>query len=498
MALELKQNLKLDQRLVMTPQLQQAIKLLQLSRQELIEVIQEELEINPVLEELSHEAVNETPTEKAPNETEDIPSPEIHVESTQEVQSDRQANDFDWENYLTEYSYTPPGTGYQTPDDEQPSFENFVSKKDTLFEHLVWQLKMCKMNDQDEAVGFEIIGEIDDDGYLKSEHAVEEISIRLEKPVSQIERVLQKIQEFDPTGVGARNLRECLLLQYKFLGIHHRLVFELINKYLPELEKKQYQFIAKDLDITIEDISQAMNIIATLEPRPGRNFAGDPVHYITPDIYLFKVGDEYSIILNEDGMPKLRISNYYRNALLSGRITSASGKDEKTKQQTETRDYIQERLRSASWLIKSINQRQKTIYKVVQSILKFQREFFDKGIEYLRPLVLRDVADDIEMHEATISRVTRNKYVHTPRGIFELKYFFNSSINAHEGEDIASESVKNAIKQLISEEDPRKPLSDQKIVQLLGKKNIDIARRTVAKYREMLGILSSSKRKKIL
>jgi RNA polymerase sigma-54 factor len=217
----------------------------------------------------------------------------------------------------------------------------------------------------------------------------------------------------------------------------------------------------------------------------GRNFSGDDAHYITPDVYIYKLGDEYTVVLNDDGLSKLRISNVYRSALKHGAIPTGT-----------TKEFVQDKLRSAMWLIRSIHQRQRTIFKVTESIVKFQRDFLDKGIAYLKPLILRDVADDIGMHESTVSRVTSNKYVHTPQGIFELKYFFNSSIARSTGDDIASEAVKNHIKQLVSQEDPRNPYSDQKIVELLKTQGIEIARRTVAKYREVLCILPSSKRKK--
>jgi RNA polymerase sigma-54 factor len=289
------------------------------------------------------------------------------------------------------------------------------------------------------------------------------------------------IQRFDPVGVASRDLRECLLVQARTFGLD-QLVLDVLDKHLGNLEKKNYAAIAKDLKCAVEEVYDVAQVIAELEPRPGRNFITEEPQYITPDVYVHKVGEKYFVQANDDGMPKLKISGFYRAAMAG---------DPKAK------EYIQGKLRSAQWLIRSIDQRRKTIVKVTECIVDKQMEFFELGIEYLKPMILRDVAETVGMHESTISRVTSNKYVHTPRGIFELKYFFNSAIRRDDGQDdIASESVKQAIKKIITEEDHKNPHSDQKIVEILASDGIMIARRTVAKYREMLGILSSSKRKK--
>jgi RNA polymerase sigma-54 factor len=299
-----------------------------------------------------------------------------------------------------------------------------------------------------------------------------------------LEEVLPFVQEFDPPGVGARDIKECLLIQAKQLQEDtHDLVF-LINNHLKDLEKKNFDGIAKAMNRDLEDIIEMSKIIYDMEPKPGRIFAAQDTHYVTPDVYVYPVGEEYVVSLNEDGLPRLRISNFYKNVLKS---TDAS---------KVTQEYIQDKLKAAVWLIKAIHQRQRTIYKVTESIVKHQRDFFDKGPAFIKPMILRDIANDIGMHESTISRVTTNKYVHTPRGIFELKYFFNSGINRSNGEALASESVKLKIKEMIDKEEPKSPLSDQKIVEILKKEGIEIARRTVAKYRDVLGILPSSKRKK--
>ena len=300
----------------------------------------------------------------------------------------------------------------------------------------------------------------------------------------EILETLKIIQTFDPVGIAARDTRECLLIQTKFENLGGTIVEKIIIDHMDNLENKRYDKIARDLCISPHEILSAVSIITNLEPKPGRLYNDDETIYISPDIYVFKVGDDYEIVLNEDGMPKLRINNYYKEILNS---KDSLGKD--------TREYIQEKLKSAAWLIKSIHQRQRTIYKVTESIVQFQRNFFDKGVTHLKPLVLRDVAEHIQMHESTISRVTTNKYVHTPQGVFELKYFFNSAINSMEGDSIASESVKEHIKNIIKSEDKKKPFSDQEVADILKGHNINAARRTVAKYRETLGILPSRKRR---
>jgi RNA polymerase sigma-54 factor len=326
-----------------------------------------------------------------------------------------------------------------------------------------------------------ILGNIDADGYFK-DPPLHELSADLGVEQDLCEEVLERIQTFDPTGVGARNLAECMLIQAMACGQDDDLVVKMIRSHLGNLEKKNYQAIARDLKQPLEEIYEAAKVIMDFDPRPGRQYSSDDPHYVTPDVYIHKVGDKYFVVPNDDGLPKLKISGFYRNAMGNSNAS---------------KDYVQDKLRSAQWLIRSIQQRQRTIIKVTESILKFQREFFDKGIAHLKPLILRDVAEDIGMHESTVSRVTTSKYVHTPQGIFELKFFFNSGISRTNGEDLASQAVKSKIKELVAGEDPKRPHSDQKIVELLKKGGIDIARRTVAKYREQLGILSSSKRKQV-
>ena len=491
MSFELKQslNLKLSQQLVMTPQLQQAIRLLQLSRMELIDAIHAELEQNPVLEEeiRPDRAVLECEAAITGADPKDVQEPAAAPDKVQEVSDGEKPNDIDWQQYIESLnSSAPTGGGIRKNDDELPNIEQTLTEAETLFDHLIWQLNVSNMVDQDRRIAVQIIGALDDAGFLRGERPLEDIAIRLEVSVDHVERVLGVIQSFDPVGIATRSLQECLLVQLKYFGHDNPLAERMIKEFLSDLEKRNFQQIAKKAECEMADVATALKIIQSLDPRPARNFGGSNSIYITPDVYVNKVGDEYVIVQNEDGLPMLRVSKYYKAALQNG-------------MNGEAKSYVQERLRSAQWLIRSIHQRQRTIYRVMESILKFQKDFFEKGIEHLKPLILRDVAEDIGMHESTISRVTSNKYVHTPRGIFELKYFFNSSIPKTEGgSETSSASVKHRIKQIIDGEDSKRPYSDQAIVELLKKEGIKIARRTVAKYRENLGILSSSKRRELL
>ena len=476
MALELRQTLKLTQQLIMTPQLQMAIKLLQLSRLELMDTIRQELEENPALEEVQ-ETADEQITEPVEQKAEDSgDAQEVTIE-------EKLKEDVDWSNYLDEYN-TPGRVNFEGESREAPRFDSFIAPKETLDDHLLWQLLMTRPTPEEERIGSLIIGNLNQAGYL--DVPLEEISNVSGASLEKVEQLLYLMQTFDPTGVCARNLPECLLLQARQLKIDTPLVTEMINHHLGNLEKKNYKAICRALKVSMDDVVTAVNAIKALEPRPGRQFSEDSPQYITPDIHVYKMDNEFVIVLNDDGMPKLRVNSFYKKSIRS-----------KGKVSGEAEEYIHDKLRSAAWLIKSIHQRQKTIYKVMDSILRYQREFFESGIAYLKPMVLRDVAQDIGMHESTISRVTTNKYAYTPQGIFELKYFFNSSIRRSHGGAIASASVQEKIRQIIAAEDPRKPYSDDKISKMLKENQIDIARRTVAKYREMLNVLPSNKRKQI-
>lgn len=477
MALELRQSLSLAQQLIMTPQLQQAIKLLQLSRLELLDAIYEEMEINPALE----EAAAEESDEKPPAEDSKDENTEGEADVREVTVEERARDDVDWESYLSEYN-----TGWAEPAHEKREvlpLENIASAKTNLSSHLLWQLHVSSLNEEQKRIGEHLIGNLNDDGYLHT--PLEEIAQATGFHREKVLGVLQVIQNFDPVGVAARDMRECLLLQCRFHELAGTNVEKIILDHLPAIESRQYSKIAKQLSIEIEEVTSAVVIIQRFEPKPGRGYSDEEPIYITPDIYIFKMGDDYEIVLNEDGLPKLRVSPYYKEVLSNQNSLPEA-----------TKTYIQEKLRSAAWLIKSIHQRQRTIYRVTESLVRFQRDFFDRGIACLKPLVLRQVAEDIQMHESTVSRVTNNKYVYTPQGVFELKFFFNSALSSSNGgEDIASESVKAHIRNIIKSENKSKPKSDQEIADILKKENIRVARRTVAKYRESMGILPSRRRR---
>ena len=480
MALGLQQNLILTQQLVMTPQLQQAIKLLQLSRMELAGMIEQELEENPALE----ENLQEITAQADEREFEDklSSSNENIDENIKEVTIDEKvAPDTDWDSYINEYSST--GRVHTERDlQEAPNYEAFTSAKKTLEDHLQWQLLMNGPTDEEEEIGSMIIGNLNLDGYLCA--PLEEIAASGPFELKDVEAMLKTMQSFDPPGVCARDLRESLLIQISLLGIENPMLEKIITNHMKNLENKNYKKIAKDLGISIDHVVSAVNVIKCLEPKPGREFSTEEPQYIIPDIYVYREGDDFKIVMNDDGLPKLRISRVYKEAMSNGKGISK-----------EAKLYLNEKMQSASWLIKSIHQRQKTIHSVMESIIKFQKEFFLNGITELKPMILKDVAEDIQMHESTISRVTTNKYAYTPQGLFELKYFFNSSISRTDGDSMASASVKDKIKLIIEKENPSDPYSDKKLTELLKDSNINIARRTVAKYREMLHILPSSKRK---
>jgi len=499
MSMELKQHLKMTQQLVMTPQLQQAIKLLQLSRMELVDLVRSEMEENPLLDGADENEEQPIQDGASPAEAADAEAKPEHKEAerAEEVKGEEGANEIDWDQYLDHYQlqgHTAPSNRGMA-DEELPGYEATLTRKDDLQDHLEWQLRLSSFTDEERRVAMLIIGNLDEDGYFKMpavdgeapEAATSDPLVRVAfesgMGMEVAERVLHKVQELDPVGVAARDLRECLLLQVRHINADTPEIVAIIERHLKHLESKNYGAIAKDLKISIEEVVKAVKVISRLEPKPGRAYSSEEAQYITPDVYVHKMGDKYVTVLNDDGLSKLRISGMYRAALKNGEAGKA-------------KEYIQERLRSAVWLIRSIHQRQRTIYKVTESIVKFQRDFLDKGIAQLKPLILRDVAEDIGMHESTVSRVTTNKYVHTPQGIYELKFFFNSAINKTGGDEIASEAVKNHIKQIVAAEDPRRPHSDQRIVEILKGQGIEIARRTVAKYREVLGLLPSSKRKK--
>ena len=473
MAIQQKLHTKLVQKLILTPSLQQAIKLLPMSTLELADLLNQEVVENPMLEEVQTEELQ--PADGATPEKND-PGAEPG------------ANKGDaWEDSDYAYffgDYLDDGYRPKTPTEvkELPPIENTLSTTTSLADHLRWQLSLLAADDTLRAIGDAIIGNLDDDGYLVA--SVDEIAGMGGWQPEQVEKVLRQVQAFDPIGVAARDLQECLWLQLRHLGQEGTPAEKIVTEHLRLLQNHQVPEIARKLSLTIDELKQHIELIRHLDPKPGSRYNRSASPYVIPDVYVVKVEDQYVAVLNEEGLPQLRISPVYRRLL-----------DKNGENSDETRAYVKDKFRSALWLIKSVEQRQKTIHKVATSIITFQRDFLDLGIEHLRPLVLRDVANDIGMHESTVSRVVTNKYMHTPQGVFELKYFFHSGISSSYGESVSSVTIKQRIKKIIEAEDARKPLSDSKIVSILQKEGLVLARRTIAKYREELKIPTSNQRK---
>ncbi len=561
--MQMKMQMKMSQQLIMTPQLQQAIKLLQLSRAELEELIEQTLIENPVLEEGIDMDTFPNKKEDSQETTETADSPEVvadtdDFETARENEPEKKDQDeIDWQQYIEQVEqfggYQERRYNVASEDEERPSIEATAAQTESLADHLVWQLDMLDLSKLEYLAGAHLIGNIDDDGFLvtsirellesqrdlydkivakhksgdlpdlpeidpdmldlkfqsgkpsqkkknkKEEPSdfVEEVNVLEEEPkktellsaaCSFVENVLVKIQQFNPNGVGARSLQECLLIQLDILGESGNLCSRIVKNDMPLLESKDLKKIARRQKQDIEQVIEAYRLIMALEPKPGREFIANPSHhYIIPDVYIYQKDHEYKVALNSAGMPRLRISNYYKD--LSNTLEDDG---------SLTKDYILEKVKAGQWLLKSIEQRQKTIYRVTKSILRFQKQFFEKGIHYLRPLVLKDVAEDIDVHESTVSRITTNKYVHTPQGIFELKYFFTSGIDQGKGEAVSSKRIKDMIMQMVQKENLKSPYTDLQIADVLERKSgIKVARRTVAKYREALNILPSNKRKQL-
>ncbi len=488
MAIDVGPSLIPGQKLNLSPQLQQAIKLLQLTRVELQEAINTELLENPALEIDDHRdaqgaLANNTGDEDAnftdSNQPEDLKG-NVEISTFDRLLSP------DWQQYLDNHAndrHDAPAFDPRFKDNGTPDWENKLTKKTTLEDHLVWQLRLSKLTDQQERIGLFIIGNLDDNGYLAM--TVEELTAATSATVAEVETALKQVQYFDPVGIAARDLRECLLIQLASLGLADSLAGRIVANYLERLESKRYEKIALDLEVSVDDILGALHVIASLEPRPSRGYEQDEAPPVVPDVFIEKNGGQYIVRLNDDDLPRLRVSALYNQ--LAGKDGAA---------ETLARRYLKERIRAATWFIDSIEQRQRTLRKVMESILKFQHGFIENGISQLRPLILSEVAKDIGMHESTVSRVTSNKWVDTPHGIFELKKLFQRPIPMAEG-DMTSECVKTKIRELISKENPRKPCSDQDIVQLLTGVSIKISRRTVAKYRESMAIPPSWNRRDV-
>ena len=561
--MQMKMQMKMSQQLIMTPQLQQAIKLLQLSRTELEELIEQTLIENPVLEEGIDMDTFPNKTDDSAETAETAESPEV-VADTEDFETAREneqenndQDEIDWQQYIEQVEqfggYQERRYNIASDDEDSPSIEATAAQTESLADHLVWQLDMQELSPLEYKTGAFLIGNIDDDGflvtsvrellesqrdlydqinqsYIKGELAeLPEIDTDLldlrfqtgkttqkkknkkednadfeeyenipeEEPkrpevsaaaCSFVEHVLGIIQHFNPNGVGARSLQECLLIQLDILGESENLCSRIVKHDMPLLESKDLKKIARRQKQDLEQVIESYRLIMSLEPKPGREFIPNPSHhYIIPDVYIYQKDNEYKVALNSAGMPRLRINNYYKD--LSNTMEDDG---------SLTKDYILEKVKAGQWLLKSIEQRQKTIYRVTKSILRFQKKFFEHGINFLRPLVLKDVAEDIDVHESTVSRITTNKYVHTPQGIFELKYFFTSGINQGRGDAVSSKRIKDMIMQMVQKEDLKSPYTDLQIADILERQSgIKVARRTVAKYREALNILPSNKRKQL-
>lgn len=454
-------NLALEQvqKLIMTPELRQAIQLLQFNSQELNEYLKQKIEENPMLEPVNSE---------------------VDYESLDNYRTEK--DEIDWKEFIDRYddiSYIPQ----REKKEEEYTYDNFIGDSISLKEHLLFQLNVSKLNREELIIGRTIIENIDDNGYLVAD--VPQLAEELGYKVEKIENVLEVIQTFDPLGVGCRNLEECLLIQVREGGFNNPNIEIIIKKYLEDIAHNRLLKIAKELNIDLSEVQEISDYIKTLEPKPGRCFGGSfsNVKYIIPDVNIDYIDGEYVISLNDVTAPRLNISKFYKEMI-------------RNENDIEATEFLKDKLASALWIIRSIEQRRMTIYNVVKSILKFQQEFFENGEKSLKPLTLKDVADDINMHESTVSRAINGKYVQTPRGLFELKYFFCSGISTTEGEDISSTSIKAMIKEIIDGENSQKPYSDQKISNILKKRGINISRRTVAKYRDELEIPPSSMRKR--
>jgi RNA polymerase sigma-54 factor len=462
---------RLSQRLILTPSLQQAIKLLPLTTLELAEVLEQEVMENPLLEEvpLQETAADEVAQEEAREEAERAdPLKDLDVDKF-------------FEDYLDDRGERRPRAASDLP--ELPPLENSLSQQPDLYDHLLWQLHMSTSDDLTQEIGEAIIQNLDQDGMLRA--SLDEIANLGPYPQAEVEKALAAVQQLDPPGVAARDLAECLRLQLRLLGLENSPPDLMVRDHLKQLQNHQYPEIARQMGLTADEVAHHLEIIRRLDPRPGLKHSPDRSSYIMPDVFVFKEGDEYKIVLNDDGLPKLRISPTYRRML------------ERKEDSEETRNYVKDKLRSALWLLKSVDQRQRTIYKVTESIVRHQRGFLDHGVEHLRPLVLRDVANDIGMHESTVSRVVANKYMHAPRGVYEMRFFFHSGITSSMGEAVSSVAIKDRIRKMIDAEDGLRPLSDSRIAELLADDGLPLARRTVAKYREELRIPPSNLRKSV-
>jgi RNA polymerase sigma-54 factor len=477
MAIHQKLQAKLSQKLILTPSLQQAIKLLPMSTLELADMLNQEVVENPLLEEIPSEDLQASEAQPATDKAD-----EQDAQRATEGKTDSW-EDNDYEYFFNDYMDDSYRSRVPTEVKELPPIENTLSTSASLTDHLEWQLSLKTDDPDDRAIGTAIIGNLDDDGILVA--SVSEIAQMGPWEIDRVELGLRLVQSFDPTGVAARDLQECLTLQLRQLGLEGTPTEKIVTEHLRLLQNHQIPELSRKMGMSIDELREHIEVIRHLDPKPGARYNARSPEYVMPDVYIVKVDDQYVAVLNDDGLPQLRINPIYKRLIDKG---AGETND-------ETRAYVKDKFRSALWLLKSVDQRQKTIYKVARSIVAFQTEFLDHGIEHLKPLVLRDVANDIGMHESTVSRVVNNKYMHTPQGVFEMKYFFHSGISSSYGENVSSVTIKQRIKKIIEVEDAKRPLSDSKIVSILQKEGLVLARRTIAKYREELRIPTSNQRK---
>jgi RNA polymerase sigma-54 factor len=486
MDIGLKQEQRLQLGLRMTLQLQQAIKLLQLSRFELENAITNELMENPVLEEVQT-APAAGPVAAATEAGGDSGTAD-YGDGGGAAEAAQGSGEFDWSGYFDRYASGRPEGAFGRPDrDEDPRQERRLLTKIDLRGHLLWQLRLSDFDDSERDAGVYIIESLDEDGLLPPEEGgdvVAEIAAAAGVTPEKAESVLKRIQQFDPVGVASRSVRECLKIQADTLAPSNRLIHDILDHHYDAMNSMKFSAIARALGTSEEEVREAVRIISRFDTRPGRNLNQAEPQYVIPDVFIEKDKDGYRIVMNDDGIPRVRISRYYREYLKNHKRDDASR-------------FIKERLNSAVWFLNSLDQRRRTIYKVTEAIINLQRDFFDRGVDLLKPMYLRDVAREIGMHESTVCRVTANKYVHTPQGLYEMKFFFNSGVGTAEGTDMASTAVKSRMARLLQEEGGS-GLSDREIVAMLARDGIKIARRTVAKYRSQLGIMTSSKRRKML
>ncbi len=453
------------QKLIMTPELRTAIKILQLSTAELTEYIEEQLVENPVLELIEEAGESE---------------PDAHPDQDREKENEK--FDPDWEQYF-EDTGDLRSERFVNRDQENMRFDNFLAEVPTLQDHLMFQLALARLNTEEKNVGEFFIGNIDENGYLHC--SADEAAIQCNAPFQVAEKVLKIIQTFDPAGVGAADLRECLLIQYEQLDAKNYLLKEIISSHLQELAEGKIMKVAKKIGVPLPKVQEALDHLKLLEPKPGRRFSrSDDTRYIIPDIVVEKVNYEYIVLVNDTSVPRLTVNQLYKE-MLKGKVSDQ-----------ESRKFLEDKLKSAVWLIKSVERRRITLYKVARCIVDFQLEFFEKGIKFLKPMNMKQVAKALEIHESTVGRAIANKYIQTPRGLFEVRFFFSGSVSNTHGASISTETIKKIIRELIDGEDSKKPFSDREITELLQARGLAISRRTVAKYRDESGIGPKSRRRR--